>query len=54
VGDWPGLRGALHAEFEVKGEDIGFTPIDVGGSGIDVPLEGNTLEERAEVWFTKK
>ncbi|KAF8189864.1 beta-lactamase/transpeptidase-like protein [Mycena galopus ATCC 62051] len=47
------LEGA-HAEFEVKGEVVGFTPIGLWGAGSDVsPPEGNTVEERAEVWFEK-
>jgi hypothetical protein len=44
----------MRAEFEVQGEDIGLALNDVWGPGIDVgSLKGNTVEERAEVWFRK-
>ncbi|KAJ7021657.1 beta-lactamase/transpeptidase-like protein [Mycena alexandri] len=44
----------LQAEFEVKGEDIGFAMIGVWGegAGVEAPT-GDTVEERAEVWFQK-
>ncbi|KAJ7032461.1 beta-lactamase/transpeptidase-like protein [Mycena alexandri] len=44
----------LQAEFEVKGEDIGFATIGVWGegAGVEAPT-GDTVEERAEVWFQK-
>ncbi|KAJ7773827.1 beta-lactamase/transpeptidase-like protein [Mycena metata] len=42
------------AEFEVKGKDIGFSPIGIAGvDGEMVVLPGATVQERAEVWFTK-
>ncbi|KAJ6484471.1 beta-lactamase/transpeptidase-like protein [Mycena vitilis] len=44
----------LRAEFEVKDGEIGFAPIDFWGAGAEVlPPEGDTVEERAEVWFAK-
>ncbi|KAF8193266.1 beta-lactamase/transpeptidase-like protein [Mycena galopus ATCC 62051] len=51
---WVRKVEGMRAEFEVKGEEIGFAPIDMWGPGSDViPPEGNTVEERAEVWFAK-
>ncbi|KAJ6536834.1 beta-lactamase/transpeptidase-like protein [Mycena capillaripes] len=41
-------------EFEVDGEDIGFATLGIWGPGAGVPPpEGNTVKERAEIWFTK-
>ncbi|KAF7349434.1 Beta-lactamase class penicillin binding protein [Mycena sanguinolenta] len=51
---WVRKMEDLRAEFEVKGNEIGFATIDLWGSGNDVePPQGNTVEERAEIWFTK-
>ncbi|KAJ6476921.1 beta-lactamase/transpeptidase-like protein [Mycena sanguinolenta] len=51
---WVREMEGLGAEFEVKGNKIGFATIDVWGPGNDVePPQGNSVEERAEVWFTK-
>ncbi|KAJ6529155.1 hypothetical protein DFH09DRAFT_934840, partial [Mycena vulgaris] len=42
-------------EFETHGEgDIGFAMVGMWGPGDGVaPPEGNTVQERAEVWFAK-
>ncbi|KAF8193253.1 beta-lactamase/transpeptidase-like protein [Mycena galopus ATCC 62051] len=51
---WVWKQEGAHAEFEVKGEVVGFAPIGLWGAGSDMsPPEGNTVEERAEVWFEK-
>lgn len=42
------------AEFETDGEDIGFSITGIWGEGPGVaPPEGDTVWERAEIWFTK-
>ncbi|KAF7350296.1 Beta-lactamase class penicillin binding protein [Mycena venus] len=49
---WVRKIEGVWAEFEVKGNDIGFSPFELWGSETGSP-EGDTVEERAEVWFTK-
>lgn len=47
---WPRKVHGFRAEFEVKGNRVGFMPIDLWGPGMDVdPPEGSTVEERVEV-----
>ncbi|KAJ7624933.1 beta-lactamase/transpeptidase-like protein [Roridomyces roridus] len=55
-GDAPWVRKTdqFEAEFEVDGEDVGFALIGVWGPGQGAePLQGETVRERAEVWFSK-
>ncbi|KAJ7041563.1 hypothetical protein C8F04DRAFT_145170 [Mycena alexandri] len=41
------------AEFEVKGKDIGFSPIGIAGIDSGVVLPRGTVQERGEVWLAK-
>ncbi|KAJ6529161.1 beta-lactamase/transpeptidase-like protein [Mycena vulgaris] len=52
---WVNKIPGFAAEFETNGEgDVGFAMVGIWGLGDDVPPpEGNTVQERAEVWFTK-
>ncbi|KAJ7686213.1 beta-lactamase/transpeptidase-like protein [Mycena rosella] len=52
---WVLQNSGLEAEFETHGvEDIGFAISGVWGPGDDVaPPQGETVQERAEVWFAK-
>ncbi|KAJ6529134.1 beta-lactamase/transpeptidase-like protein [Mycena vulgaris] len=52
---WVNKIPGFEAEFETHGEgDVGFALVGLWGAGVDVPPpEGNTVQERAEVWFAK-
>ncbi|KAJ7487901.1 beta-lactamase/transpeptidase-like protein [Mycena latifolia] len=52
---WVYKNPGLEVEFETHGEeDIGFAIIGIWGPGDGVaPPEGDTVKERAEVWFAK-